>query len=314
MRKFLLVSLMTALVVFSGQAWAKDGWYMGMDLGVAIAPGLDVSARDNDYGTVCDKIINPDGYQVGNAPHQDACDPSSERGDKWTDDFDGGVGVLAGLALGYRLGDFRIEGEYLYRATTHDDESETDLSGVDFTKKKEEEEMEEVISVVDDVLSHNFFANLYYDYNTGSKFTPYVGVGVGVARVSLDYLNRFKRNDDPDVIKTFKNPDGSSCDTQDCLALNSRLAGTTSIARAKLSDTLFGYQVLAGVDYRVSEPVTVGLKFRWADFGEFESDPREGDQLRSHDATNNRGDRVRYNVTTEDIQFWGVSLNMKYQF
>ena len=39
-----------------------------------------------------------------------------------------------------------------------------------------------------------------------------------------------------------------------------------------MSDTLFGYQVLAGVDYQMSEPVTIGLKFRWADFGEFEDE------------------------------------------
>ena len=56
--------------------------------------------------------------------------------------------------------------------------------------------------------------------------------------------------------------------------LNERVAGTTTIGRAKLSDTLFGYQVLAGVDYQVSDPVSIGLKFRWADFGEFEGDPR----------------------------------------
>ena len=88
-----------------------------------------------------------------------------------------------------------------------------------------------------------------------------------------------------------------------------------AIARAKLSDTLFGYQLIAGVDYQVSEPVSIGLKFRWADFGEFESDPREWDQLRSHDSARSPGGaRVQYTAMTEDIQFWGVSLNMKYQF
>ena len=30
------------------------------------------------------------------------------------------------------------------------------------------------------VLSHNFFANLYYDYHSDSKFTPYVGDGQSV--------------------------------------------------------------------------------------------------------------------------------------
>ena len=96
--------------------------------------------------------------------------------------------------------------------------------------------------------------------------------------------------------------------------LNRRLAGTTTYGRAKLSDTLFGYQVIAGVDYQVSEPVSIGLKFRWADFGEFE-DGREWDKLRSHPSSNRRpGDPVRYIMSTDDIQFWGVSLNMKYQF
>ena len=51
---------------------------------------------------------------------------------------------------------------------------------------------------MDDVLSHNFFANLYYDYRSDSKFTPYVGFGVGFARVSLDYFGRFKRRRDPE--------------------------------------------------------------------------------------------------------------------
>ena len=96
--------------------------------------------------------------------------------------------------------------------------------------------------------------------------------------------------------------------------LNRRLAGTTTIGRAKLSDTLFGYQAVAGVDYPVSEPVTIGLKFRWANFSEFEGG-KEWNQLRSHESTNMRsGDPVRYKVSTDDIQFWGVSFNMKYQF
>ena len=311
-QKGLLFLVVLVLVALPGQALAKDGLYMGMDLGVAVAPGLDLASSDNDYPTVCDKFINSDSYQVGTESHQNACDPSVKREEKWTNDFGGGVGVMAGLALGYRLGDFRFEGEYLYRTTTYDEESNT--GGSDSIEMKQQEEIDESIGGVDDVLSHNFFANLYYDYNTGSKFTPYVGVGVGFAQVSLDYFGRFKRNSDPKYISTFKNnADGSDCTEDTCMKLNNRLAGTTTIGRAKLSDTLFGYQVLAGVDYQVSEPVTIGIKFRWADFGEFE-DGEEWDQLRSHDSTNMRGDRVRYNVRTEDIQFWGVSLNMKYQF
>ena len=54
--------------------------------------------------------------------------------------------------------------------------------------------------------------------------------------------------------------------------MNQNLAGALTYDRAKMSDTLFGYQALAGVDYQVSEPLTIGLKFRYADFGEFEDE------------------------------------------
>ena len=73
--------------------------------------------------------------------------------------------------------------------------------------------------------------------------------------------------------------------------LNAKIAGTTSIGTAKLSDRLFGY----------------------ADFAEF-MDGAEWDQLRSHDSTNDREDRVIYTATTSDLQFWAISFNLKFHF
>ena len=312
MKKFLFVLLVMALVVSAGPVWAKDGLYIGMDLGIAVAPGMDVNSSDNDVGTTCDGFINNDGsggYLVTST--ESNCNPPPSA---WSNEFDGGSGFLAGVALGYRLGSFRVEGEYFYRGTTYDGRDVAGGGSVsdDVTQDKVAQELAFIEGGVDDVLSHNFFANLYYDYRSDSKFTPYLGVGVGFSRVSLDYFNKWTRNHDPDEISTFK--DTTATDEQKEM-LHRRLAGTTSIARAKLSDTLFGYQLIAGVDYQVSEPVTIGLKFRWADFGEFESDPREWNQLRSHESARSPGGaRVQYTVMTEDIQFWGVSLNMKYQF
>ena len=40
--------------------------------------------------------------------------------------------------------------------------------------------------------------------------------------------------------------------------LNQRLAGLLSNDEATMTDTLFGYQALAGVDYQVSEPSRLG--------------------------------------------------------
>lgn len=82
------------LLAFPGQVVAKDGWYMGMDLGVAIVPSMDVTGRDNDLGTVGDRIVNPDDLGLS----------SSERerewgeGDLWTNEVDGGAG---GRGVGY---------------------------------------------------------------------------------------------------------------------------------------------------------------------------------------------------------------------
>lgn len=301
----ILLCVMTFLM-FPAQALAKDGWYMGMDLGFAMAPDVDVAGMDNDLGAVCDKVINPRELGV----LRDGCARRGGEGDRWTNAVDGSMGMLAGLALGYRRGNFRVEGEYFYRTTSYDERSETSTEYVR-TEKKEEDELEILDGGVDDVLSHNFFANLYYDFNSNSRFTPYVGVGVGVARVSLDYFNRWKRNVNPATIKTF---DGRGIPEEDRLNLHRTLAGTTTIADRKLTDTLFGYQILAGLDYRVSDPVSIGLKFRWVDFGEFESERHEWDQLRSHDSHNGRGIRIRYKVMTDDIQFWGLSLNVKYAF
>ncbi len=299
------------LLLFPCRALAADGWYMGMDLGFAKAPGIDVAGTDNDVATTCD------GYFV---PGVSECNPPPTA---WSNDLDGGTGIMAGASLGYRRGNFRVEGEYFYRTTTHDTRSNNSVGDAE-TQRKDQQELEIAESGVDDVLSHNFFANLYYDFNTDSRFTPYVGVGVGVAQVSLDYFSRWKRNDDPRFISTFPAEKSAAYKNASPMQkqmmnadnpMNRQLAGTTTIANKKLTDTLFGYQILAGVDYRVSDPVSIGLKFRWADFGEFESEGHEWDQLRSHESA--RGPdraRVLYKVMTDDIQFWGLSLNMKYAF
>ncbi len=286
---------MVFLFISGGQALAKGGSYIAMDLGIAVGSGLDTSGTANDFRTICDQFIDPTAT---------CSDPAN---DKWTDEFDGGTGILTGLALGYRWRNFRIEGEYFYRGATHDSVGDVNFSGVNLKSLQEIAEADEEIG---HVLSHSFFTNLYYDFTSDSKWTPYLGFGLGFALVSLDYSNRVTRSGDPEDIGTFGPADSTN------EVLRNKLAGTTSIARSDLSDTLFGYQAIAGVDYRISEPVTIGLKFRWADFGEF----KDGDeflQLRSHDATNSPvpgSPRVGYEITTDDIRFWGLSLNMKYHF
>ena len=198
-------------------------------------------------------------------------------------------------------GKVRAEFEYFYRTTTYNDRTGARV-GDEVSLGKIDQEIETVEGGLDDVLSHNFFGNLYYDFTSKSRFTPYLGIGVGVAPVSLDYSSRWKRNDNPDFITTFVDRD-----------LNAKLAGTTTIGTAKLSDRVLGYQVLGGGDYKVNDSISVGIKFRWADFAEF-MDGAEWDQLRSHDSTNDREDLVIIHRHNERHPILGDQLQHEVPF
>jgi opacity protein-like surface antigen len=278
----------------------QGAWYIGMELGAAFAQKMKVVGMDNDVATTCDRFF------VTDTSNAQGCNPPPSE---WSNEVGMGSGVVAGLALGYRIQNLRVEGEYFYRRVSRDETTPLDIFD-EVTRDKAEQELEIADAGIRNVLSHNLFANLYYDFHSERKLTPYLGIGAGTARTSLDYFVRFKRNTRPEAITTFPNhPDGTIAD------LNRLVAGTTTIGNPRLKDTLFGYQALAGLDYRVSDAFTMGLKVRWTGyFGKFE-DRGEWDQLRSHDSARSPGGaRVVYTITTEDLTSWGISLATKYQF
>lgn len=296
-RRLGILAVLTILLGCFHETEAQKGPYIQMDLGTAAAPPLTVHGSDNDWGTKCDLIINPLGVEVTSE-----CDAVPPR-TSWTNEFDGGSGIRAGVALGYDWGAVRLEGEYFHRVTAYDDLSDLNIFD-SVTLDKQEQEIELAVGGVDDLRSHTGFVNAYYDFGPPTAtWTPYVGAGVGMQRAALDYMSVWKRNDDPERIATFVDP-----------LLRARLAGTTTHGDARLTDVMAGYQVLAGADYRLRGPVTLGVKFRWAVFGEFVSDPTPWNQLRSHESSVGRGEVIRYQMTTSDSMFWGVSLSMKYQF
>lgn len=105
------------------------------------------------------------------------------------------------------------------------------------------------------------------------------------------------------------------------LGRNRNAAGLASLADEVLSDTLFGYQWIAGVDYAWSERFSVGLKFRYDDaFSNFEDGDNPWKPLRGHASTvgppGTPGSNlpIRYDIQADDLSFWGISLNLKYFF
>lgn len=121
-------------------------------------------------------------------------------------DFDDGSTVfdlednwMAGIGAGYAFQNgFRLEGEYSYR------NNELEGTGVEAP-------------------AHAVFANLYYDFNRGGRFEPYLGVGVG-------YLDQEDYDDTP-----------PSVDVDGGLA----------------------YQALAGVAIGLTERLDLDVGYRW---------------------------------------------------
>ena len=98
--------------------------------------------------------------------------------------------------------------------------------------------------------------------------------------------------------------------------IHRNLAGTVSVAETKLSDMPVGYQVLLGVDYALTESMSLGVKGRWVNFGSFSDGGVIWDPLRGHVPNLRRdgSEPVSGNITTRDMATFGVSMNLKYRF
>ncbi|MDE2876519.1 MAG: outer membrane beta-barrel protein [Gemmatimonadota bacterium] len=277
-------------------AAAQEGAYLEWAIGAVIAPGLRVTGTDNDVGTKCDLIINPTRAETNGE-----CD-TQPPATAWYNEVGGARGMLAGVTAGYATRRLRLEAEYLYRSAAYNARAPT-VIGDAVTLDKAEQELEVADGGVGDVAAHHWFANVHYHIAPGSRLRPHIGIGAGWARMSLDYFSRWKRNDDPAAITTFVDP-----------VLKAKIAGTTTIGEGRLSDSMPGYQVLAGADYLLRDGVSLAVKVRRADFGDFDSGGREWLQLRSHDSTVGPGHRVLYSVSTGDTSFWTASFGMKYRW
>ena len=270
--------------------------YVGSELGLALTPALRLVGTDNDWGTRCDLLINPDGLETG--AECGTPPPPTE----WTNESGRAIGITAGLAAGYRFGRYRAEVEYRFRAAAYHDYTATQIGDV-VTAQKADQELETAIGGGGDLTVHGVFTNLAVDFHAANRrLMSYVGVGAGVQRMAIDYFSLWKRNDDPTRIATFEDA-----------ALRAKLAGTTTLGAAVLHDTMVSIQLLGGVDYRIADQLTLGNTIRYATgLGAFRSAPREWDQLRSHDSTVGRGSPILYTVETRDTSAFTMILSLRY--
>ena len=283
----------------------RDGFYVGLEMGRAHASTLTSSVTGVNHPTRCDRLLYP---ASTSPPASDEACRASTPTVILRNAFDPGGGVVSGLLAGYRADRVRVEVEYLTRsqgsataavgATTN-----VVLQGKD-TEWSDDQPPREWIR---DYAAHQIFANVYYDFPNESPWTPYVGGGLGVAITTLNYANQFIRKPEAEYLRIDFEPDWPD-------AAKRAAAGTLSSLDTTVRQEAFGFQVLAGADYALTEHTSVGVTGRWAQFGHI-TDEATWDLIRSHAPV--QADGVTPFDTTqrfEGISYLAVTVGLKYYF
>ena len=134
------------------------------------------------------------------------------------------------VAVGAKMGAVRAELAYTY------------LAKDDKTRKYDDEKYKTEIS------SQSFMLNGYYDLENPTIFKPYVGAGVGMAKIK--YHSKYTDFVDPEYNET------------------------NSISKNK-----FAYSLMAGVGAEITKNVTLDIGYRYTDYGSF-SKNIEGDKVK----------------------------------
>ena len=132
----------------------------------------------------------------------------------------------------------------------------------------------------------------------------------GALQTALDYSDLWARNPNPAAI-------GTAAGLPNEAEIRRNLAATTTSKQAELHDRLTAYQMLGGVDYAMSDAVSLGIKGRWVRFGRFAAEDIEWERLRSHASELRLDDSepVRFRIRTDGaLSFVSVSLAMRYTF
>lgn len=144
-----------------GGAWAqdapKDGFYIRAGAGLSFVGNLEQEFTHNPFVV---SIVTP---------------PSGQT-------IESDAGFVASAALGFDYAD-GIRTELEYRYTSNGVETITPIGGFDpaigpdpFPPRGSD----------DDANGHFVLSNFYYDFRSASRFTPFIGLGVGGAFVSVE--------------------------------------------------------------------------------------------------------------------------------
>lgn len=174
-----------------------------------------------------------------------------------TPSYDLEESVVAGLAVGYYINEaFRVEAEARFRSQEPEDGYLSGKNG----------RASESFNLGGDVDTTTVMANIIYEFDNTSRFTPYLKGGAGIAYSDV--------NADLDIQPTFT------------------MFGLTDRWEYPDNDeTNFAWSVGFGCDYSLSDNVLLGLEYQYIDMGDIAT----GFDI--------NGDRMEYDLRSHEITF-----------
>ena len=249
-------ALAIVLLSFGASAYAGDGPYVGIGAGLSILNDASVTAPADDYPALNANATTKNGFAIrGMAGYafpsglrvEAEIDYRQHKTDKMDVKSPGGLvelvapGVAAAVNAGAAAAGL---------PTPYPDPANTSYVDLLDDHKRIAADREEVTGtqpVKGDFSMVAFMGNMDYDFDTGSRWVPYVGGGLGLAIISIDT--------ESDQGRSFSED----------------------------SDTVFAYQVGAGLGYEfpLEEGRSVTVSLDWRYFGTqdptFTGDVSDGD-------------------------------------
>ena len=226
--RWISAAALAACLAFGGAtaAQAEEGaWYIGANMPLMFIDDSDATSTTT--------VPNPQ------APQQSLAIGATVRSEHDT-------GYKFGGVLGYHLDSaIRIEGELFLARAEIDQITNTAVTipGVPLGN------LEVPLDPTGTAEQFGAMLNLWYDIETGSDWTPYVGAGLGLIRVDQGDLSYDEGKLAKAVLARLQVPPA--------------LADQLQVPKPSATDSAFAFQFGAGIGYALSETTTLNIGYRF---------------------------------------------------
>ncbi|MYF76541.1 MAG: hypothetical protein F4174_04180 [Acidobacteria bacterium] len=295
-------ALLGAALLTAGADATAQRIYVGFEEGGPRARTANSTQTFLNHPTRCDVLLYPDGL----TPPDDAACGAGAAATAITNSFDVGTGFGYGSTVGLAFGALRVELDFRMRGHERDTRPIKVADGNEALSGKRAEWATAPLETLSDVRADEGFLNLYYDYENRTRWTPYAGAGVGLARIEAHYAASFIRKPELEYLAIDFAPDWPE-------EAKRAAAGTANLLNAEMSGWSPGFQFIAGLDMNLGE-LLVGVKVRWGRFRNLTT-TTEYELIRSHAPVQADGvTPFSVDIDLGGLGYREVALVMKYYF